>query len=240
MLALFWASMVIQVKYRVYGTTMQVVEFELESGEAVYTEAGGMAWMSENIEMDTNIKGGLLSGLKRKLTGESIFMTTYRAKAPAKITFCAEYIGKVAELNLKQGESVICQKDAFMCAQEGVKLEMHLQKKIGAGLFGGEGFILQKVSGPGVAFLELGGEVVEYRLGEGEKLKVDPGYVAAFEPAIQYNVERIKGVKNMLFGGEGMFIATLTGPGRLWLQTMPLPNLADALLRYLPIPKSTR
>ncbi|MBU0762484.1 MAG: AIM24 family protein, partial [Candidatus Altiarchaeota archaeon] len=180
-----------------------------------------------------------LSGITRKLSGESIFMTTYKAKGDARITFASEYIGKIVELNLQEGNSVICQKDAFMCAQEGVKLEMHMQKKIGAGLFGGEGFILQKVTGPGVAFLELGGEIVEKNLKQGEKLKVDPGYIGAFEPTVEYNIERIKGVKNMVFGGEGIFLATLKGPGKIWLQTMPLPSLADALLKYLPIPRSS-
>jgi uncharacterized protein (TIGR00266 family) len=228
------------VKYKVSGTTMQVAEVELESGEAFYTEVGGMAWMSDGIKMDTNIKGGVLDGLKRKLSGESIFMTTYTAEKKAKITFAGDYVGRVVDLNLKDGESVICQKDAFMCAQDTVKLQIHMQKKLGAGLFGGEGFILQKITGPGLAFLELAGEIVEKTLEPGEILKVDTGYVGAFEPTVEYNIERIKGVRNLIFGGEGIFLATLKGPGKVWLQTMPLPTLAGAILKYLPIPKTSR
>ena len=228
------------MEYKVNGTTMQVVEVELNAGEAVYTESGGMTWMSEGIEMDTGMKGGLLSGLKRSLSGESMFLTTYRAKTHSKITFASEYIGRIIDLTLADGESIICQKDAFMCAQEGVKLDIHFQKKLGAGLFGGEGFILQKVTGPGLAILELSGEIVEKTLEEGEKLKVNPGYVAAFQPTVKYDMERVKGIKNIVFGGEGMFLATVTGPGKVWLQTMPMPTLAGALLKYLPIPKASR
>jgi len=227
------------MRYTVSGTTLQVVEIELEAGEAVFTESGGMSWMSENIEMDTGVKGGLFGGLKRKMSGESAFMTTYRATAPAKITFGSEFIGKVIDLDLEAGKSVVCQKDSFMCAQEGVQLDIHFQKKLGAGLLGGEGFILQKVTGPGLAFLEIDGEIVEKDLAQGEKLKVDPGYVAAFEPSVTYDMERIKGIKNMLFGGEGIFIATVTGPGKVWLQTMPRPTVANSLMKYMPVGRST-
>ncbi len=228
------------MKYKINGTTMQALDVELDSGEAVFTETGGMSWMSENIEMDTNMKGGVLSGLKRKLAGESLFMTTYKAKGPSKITFTGEFVGKIIDMNLGAGQQVICQKDAFMCAQDSVSLAIHFQKKLGAGLFGGEGFVLEKVTGPGTVFLEISGEVVERELAAGEKLKVNPGYVAAFEPTVTYDIERVKGVTNMLFGGEGMFLVSLKGPGKVWLQTMPLQTVASALVQYLPIPKSTR
>lgn len=227
------------MKYNISGTTMQVVEVELEAGESVFTEVGGMAWMTEGVKMDTNMQGGIFGGLKRKLAGESLFMTTYTAEQAAKITFSSEYIGKIIDLNLAEGQSIIAQRDAFLAAQSSVKMEMHLQKKLGAGLFGGEGFILQKISGPGIAFLELGGEIVEIDLQAGERLKVDPGYVAAFDPTVEYNIERVKGIKNMFLGGEGMFLATVTGPGKVYMQTMPLPGLADSIARFLPLPRST-
>jgi len=223
------------MKYTINGSVMQVLDVELEAGEAVYTESGGMSWMSDGINMDTGVKGGLLGGIARKFNGESLFMTTYRAVGPSRISFANEFVGKILDLNLGQGQSIVCQKDAFMCAKDSVKLEIHMQKRLGAGLFGGEGFILQKVTGPGVAFLEIAGELVEKQLSQGEKLKIDPGHVAAFEPSVDYSIERVKGVKNMLFGGEGLFLATVTGPGKVWLQSMPLPNLAGALRKYLMI-----
>jgi uncharacterized protein (TIGR00266 family) len=228
---------VINVKYEIHGSVMQVLDVELEAGESFYTESGGMCWMGEGINMDTGMKGGLFGGISRKLMGESLFLTTYTAEKKSKITFANEFVGKIIALDLKDGESIICQKDAFMCAQEGVKLEMHMQKKLGAGIFGGEGFILQKITGPGLAFFEISGETVERTLAEGEILKVDPGHIAMFEPGVDYDIERIKGVKNMLFGGEGLFLAKVRGPGKVWLQSMPIPSLAAHLMKYI-IPKS--
>lgn len=222
------------MKYSIDGTTMQTLTIELGGGESVYTESGGMAWMSENIGMETNVKGGILSGLGRKLAGESLFMTTYTASSPGKITFTNEFPGKIIEVKLGEGETRICQKDAFMCAESSVKLEVHFRKKLGAGLFGGEGFILQKLIGPGTAFVEIAGEVVENVLEEGETLRIDPGHIAMYEPSVNYDISRVKGVKNMLFGGEGLFLATLKGPGKVWLQSMPIANLAGKLRRYLP------
>jgi uncharacterized protein (TIGR00266 family) len=226
------------MKYDVHGSVTQVVEFELESGEAVFSESGGMCWIQEGVKMDSNMRGGLLSGISRKFSGESIFMNTYRAERPgAKVAFASEFVGNVVVRQLAEGESVICQKDAFMVAAESCKLEAHFQKKLGAGLFGGEGFILQKVTGPGLAFFEIAGEVIEKQLGEGEVLKVNPGYIAMFDPTVKYDIERVKGVKNMLFGGEGLFLAKVTGPGKIWLQTITLPGLAAALKRYIIVPK---
>ncbi len=226
------------MRYEVHGTFLQTVDIYLSQGEAVFTESGGMAWMKGDIEMKTNTKGGLMAGLGRKLAGESLFMTTYTCrKGEGLVVFTPEAPGKVLDFNLEAGRSLICQKDAFMCAQDSVKLEMHFRKKLGAGLFGGEGFILQRVTGPGVVFLEIPGEVREYTLAPGEMMKVDPGHIALFEPTVKYDITRVKGVANVLFSGEGLFLAKLTGPGRVWLQSLPLSNLAHKLARYLPTSK---
>ncbi|MCD6552375.1 MAG: TIGR00266 family protein [Anaerolineae bacterium] len=223
------------MQYEIHGTTMQTLDVRLERGEAMYTESGGMAWMSGDIEMKTNTRGGLLAGLGRKLAGESLFMTTYTCRGEqGLITFTPEAPGKILPFTLAAGQSLICQKDAFMCAETSVKLAMHFRKRLGAGLFGGEGFILQKITGPGTVFLEIGGEVRDYTLQPGQVMKVDPGHIALYEPTVQYDVTTVKGVTNILFGGEGLFLATLTGPGRVWLQSLPLSNLAAKLHRYMP------
>jgi len=168
-----------------------------------------------------------------------MFMVTYTChEEGAFIVFAPEAPGKVVDINLAAGQTLICQKDAFMCAQEGVDLKMHFRKKLGAGLFGGEGFILEQITGPGYVFLNIPGEVREYNLSAGETMKVDPGYIGAFEPTVQYDITMIKGLKNMIFGGEGLFLATLTGPGKVWLQSMPLSNLAMKLAKYMPIKSS--
>lgn len=223
------------MQYKIEGTVLQMLEIQLGQGESVYTESGGMAWMSDGIEMSTNTRGGLMAGLGRALAGESLFMTTYQnTRGPGKIVFTPEAPGKVVDINLAAGQSLICQKDAFMCAAESVKLEMHFRRRLGAGLFGGEGFILQKVTGPGMVFFEIPGEVTTYDLAAGERIKVDPGHIAIFDPTVQYDIAMVKGIKNIFFAGEGLFLATLTGPGRVWLQTMPLANLAASISRYIP------
>jgi uncharacterized protein (TIGR00266 family) len=222
------------MEYKLHGTVMQALEVTLAQGESIYTESGGMAWMTDGIDMKTSGRGGLGKSLGRVLSGESLFMTTYTCRAAqGMITFTPESPGKVIPLNLKAGFSMICQKDAFMCAQESVELAMHFRKKLGAGLFGGEGFILQKLTGPGLAFVEIAGEVQMVELAAGEKLKIDPGHIAMYEPTCEYDVQMIKGVMNWLGGGEGLFLATVTGPGKVWLQTMPLSNLAASLKRYI-------
>ncbi len=227
------------MKYEIFGTTMPTVDVHLSQGEAVYTESGGMAWMKGKVKMETNTKGGLMAGLGRALAGESLFMTTYTClDGEAIVTFAPEAPGHILAQHLAAGESLICQKDAFMCAENSVKLEMHFRKKLGAGFFGGEGFILQKVTGPGVVFLEIPGEVREYTLAAGEVMKVDPGHIAAFEPTVSYDIARVKGLKNVFFSGEGLFLATLKGPGKIYLQSMPLSNLAAKLARYMPVKSS--
>jgi uncharacterized protein (TIGR00266 family) len=223
------------MEYKIHGTTMQTLDVQLASGEAVYTESGGMAWMSGDIEMSTSTRGGLLKGLGRKLAGESLFMTTYTCQgASGLVTFTPEAPGKVLPFTLEAGQSLICQRDSFMCAEDSVQLEMHFRKKLGTGLFGGEGFVLQKVTGPGMVFLEVAGEAREYDLKPGQVMRVDPGHIALYEPTVKYDINRVKGVTNILFGGEGLFLATLTGPGKIWLQSLPLSNLAGKLARYLP------
>jgi uncharacterized protein (TIGR00266 family) len=223
------------MRYEINGTFLQTVDIHLSQGESIYTESGGMAWMRGDIGMKTSTKGGLMAGLGRKLAGESLFLTTYTCRSgEGLVVFTPEAPGKVLDFQLEAGQSLICQKDAFMCAEASAKLEMHFRKKLGAGLFGGEGFILQKISGPGTVFLEIPGEVREYALAAGETMQVDPGHIALFEPTVNYDIAMVKGALNVLFSGEGLFLAKLTGPGRIWLQSLPLSNLAGKLAKYMP------
>lgn len=224
------------MRYEIHGTVMQTLDVYLAQGETMYTESGGMAWMKGNVEMKTDTKGGLMAGLGRKLAGESLFMTTYvnNGAAEALVVFAPEAPGKVVPVKLGPNQSMICQRDAFMCAEGSVELSMHFRKRLGTGFFGGEGFILQKITGPGYAFLEIPGEVREYSLAAGETMRVDPGHIALFEPSINYDITMVRGLTNVLFGGEGLFLATLSGPGRIWLQSLPLANLAGKLAKYLP------
>lgn len=223
------------MRYEISGTLLQSVDVYLSRGESVYTESGGMAWMRGDVDMKTGTKGGLMAGLGRKLAGESLFMTTYTCRSDeALVVFTPEAPGKVLDFQLQAGQSLICQKDAFMCAEASVKLEMHFRKRLGAGLFGGEGFILQRVTGPGTVFLEVPGEVRDYTLAAGETMQVDPGHIALFEPTVSYDITTVRGVTNVLFSGEGLFLAKLAGPGRIWLQSLPLSNLAGKLAKYMP------
>lgn len=223
------------MKYQITGNVMQTLDILLDAGESVFTESGGMAWMRGNIEMKTNTRGGLMAGLARSLSGESLFLTNYTCRSKqAMVTFTPESPGAIVPVELGPNQVRICQKDAFMVAEDSVTLEMHFRKRLGTGLFGGEGFILQKLTGPGTAWVEIAGEVREIELQPGEKVQVDPGHIAMYEPSVDYDIQRVKGVTNILFGGEGLFLATLTGPGKIWLQSMPLSNMAAKLSRYLP------
>jgi uncharacterized protein (TIGR00266 family) len=227
------------MQYEIKGDTLPVVMMKLNRGDSVFTESGGMGWMNQSVEMSTNMEGGLFGGLARKLSGESLFMATFTATADdATIAFPSSFPGKILPYDLSSGESLICQKKSFLCAQRSVQLEMHFRKKMGTGLFGGEGFILQKVSGPGTVFMEFDGEVIEYDLKQGESLKVDTGHIAMFEPQVRYEIEMVKGFKNVLFGGEGLFLAVLKGPGKVWLQSMPIQNLAKEIIPYIPTQSS--
>ena len=221
------------MEYQIRGTTMQTVDIQFQAGETIYTESGGMAWMSDNVRMQTAMRGGFLKGLRRRFAGESMFLVSFRAEAgQGLVTFASEFPGKILPLHLNAGESIICQKDAFMCAENSVALDMHFRKRLGAGLFGGEGFIMQRLTGPGVAFVEIAGEVTEYDLQAGQALQVDTGHIAMYQPTVTFDIVRVRGVKNILFGGEGLFLAHVKGPGRVWLQSMPIANLAAKLRRY--------
>jgi uncharacterized protein (TIGR00266 family) len=223
------------MEYEIIGSTLQAVVIRLPEGQQLFSERGGMSWMTEHIDMQTNAEGGIGGIFKRMFSGESIFMVTFTSQSGTGLVgFSAEFPGKIIPLNLGEGQKMICQKDAFMCAERSVTLDIHFRKKLGAGLFGGEGFIMQSLTGPGVAFVEMDGEIVEYTLRPGEVLKVDSGHVAMYEPTVDFSIEMVKGFKNMLFGGEGLFLTTLRGPGRVWLQTMPAINLAKKLANYMP------
>lgn len=223
------------MQYTIKGGTLPYVTCTLQAGEAVYTESGGMSWMTTNLEMSTNMEGGLLGGLKRSLAGESMFMTTYTCTGgEGSITFASSFPGTILPISLQQGQSIICQRSAFLAAESSVQLEMFLQRKLGVGFFGGEGFILQKISGPGLVFLEVDGSAEEVQLQAGQSLRVDTGCVALFTPSVSINIEMVKGFKNIFFGGEGLFLTTLTGPGRVWLQSMPFANLANRIIARVP------
>lgn len=222
------------MKYEIHGTTLQTLDIYLNQGESVFTESGGMAWMTGDIRMETNTRGGLMKGLARSFSGESLFLTTYSCHGPGGlITFTPEAPGSIIPVELEAGQTRICQKDAFMVAENSVDLEMHFRKKLGTGFFGGEGFILQKLTGPGTAWVEIAGEVRSYTLKPGQSMRVDPGHIAMYEPTVNYDIQRVSGVKNIFFGGEGLFLATLTGPGTIWLQSLPLANLASKLSPYI-------
>lgn len=223
------------MRYEIRGGNLPVAICYLSANETMYTESGGMGWMSDNFDMDTNMKGGLFGGLGRAISGESLFVTFYRCRGPeGMIAFPSSFPGKIEAVSLQPGQSIIAQKHSFLAAESSVKLEMHFRKNIGSGFFGGEGFVLQKITGPGTAFCEFDGDLVQYTLAPGQTLKVDTGHVAMFEPTISFDIEMLKGFKNILFGGEGLFLANLRGPGKVWLQTMPIPNLAHTIIPFLP------
>jgi uncharacterized protein (TIGR00266 family) len=223
------------MKYKIEGDVMQILTLELDQGDEVFSESGAMAWMSANMEMESYMRGGLGAGLGRMFTGESLFLVKFNsASGKGIVSFAPSFPGKILPLEIAPGKEMICQKDSFLAAQESVNLETVFRKKLGVGLFGGEGFLLQKLTGSGMAFAEIDGEVFEMQLKAGDKLKVDTGSIAMFEPSIKYEVEMVKGVKNMLFGGEGLFLATLEGPGKVWLQSMPASSVAQKILQYMP------
>lgn len=222
------------LRYKIFGGNLPAISIRLDAGESIYTQSGGMAWMDSGIVMQTNMKGGLMKGLGRMLSGDSLFMATYTSSAPdQEIAIASTFPGSIADIELF-GSGIIAQKSAFLCAQPDIALSAYVTKSIGAGLFGGEGFILQRLSGTGRVFLEIDGSLVERTLSPGERLRVDTGNVAAFEESVTYQAEMIKGFKNILFGGEGLFLTTLTGPGKVWLQTMTMPGFAKQLIPFLP------
>ncbi len=226
------------MRYSVLGTTFQAAILELNPGEKVFSEAGRLAWCSGNIGMSVAGRGGLTGVLSRMVMGESAFFTEYTSLDGAGVVaFSANLPGNIIPINLGANQSVLVQRGGFLCGERTVSLRVAFQKRLSAGLFGGEGFILQQLTGPGVVFVAVDGETVEYVLGPGQVLKVDPGYLALMDPTITYSVGLVSGVGTMLFGGEGLFLATLTGPGHVILQTTPVARLAGALYPYFPFPK---
>lgn len=222
-----------QIEYKIIGESLQLVEIELDPNEGVRAEPGGMTYMEDGIEMETGAGGGLLGGLKRMVAGESFFIITYQntSNAVSKVAFAAPYPGRVVPLDLTAlGGSFMCQKDSFLCAAIGIEIEVAFTKRLGAGLFGGEGFILQKLTGDGLAFAHAGGMIIERDLKEGETLRVDTGCLVAFAPTVDYDIQFIGGFKNVLFGGEGLFFAKMTGPGKVYLQSLPLSRMADRIM----------
>ena len=222
------------MNYEISGTTMQTVSINLDPGEIVYSQTNTMAWMNDAIAMDTHTGGGLLAGLKRTFGGGSFFVTDFTATGNGHIAFAPRFPGTILPVELQAGQSLICRKETFLVAQKSVTLELAWQKRLGSGFFGGNGFLLQKVTGPGVVWLDLSGELIERELAPGERLLVHAGHVGIFEPSVSFDIQMVQGFKNLIFGGEGLFLATLTGPGHIWLQSMPIMNLAEELARYLP------
>lgn len=224
------------MKYQVIGDTMPAVEVTFDqAGESMYTQSGGMAWMSEGVAMDSNMRGGLGKSLGRMFSGESIFMATYKAERPgASIAFASTVAGEVLPVDIGACGGLIAQKGAFLCAEQTVELSIALTKKLSAGLFGGEGFILQDIHGTGMVFLEIDVNKVEKVLAPGEVLKVDTGNVVAFEKTVNYEIETVKGLKNIFFGGEGLFLTKLTGPGRVILQTQNFNEFAGRIISMMP------
>jgi uncharacterized protein (TIGR00266 family) len=235
-----------EIDFKIYGEELQFVEIELDPGETAIAESGAMMMMDDGIQMETifgdgsqqqdnSLLGKLFSAGKRVLIGESLFMTAFtnEGQGKKKISFAAPYTGKIITLDLQQlGGTIIAQKDAFLCAAKGVSIGIHFQKKLGTGLFGGEGFIMEKIKGDGLAFLHAGGCILERVLQPGEVLKIDTGCIVAYTPDVDFDIQFVGGIKNTLFGGEGLFFATLRGPGKVWIQSLPISRLAGRILAY--------
>ncbi len=219
--------------YEIKGGAFPVVECKLQDGEAMVTESGSMVWMSPNMQMETK-GGGIGKMFSRAFTGENIFQNVYTARGNGMIAFGSSFPGKIVPLEITPGREMIVQKNAFLASETGVELSIHFKKKLGAGFFGGEGFIMQRLSGRGMAFVEIDGELVEYDLAPGQQIVVDTGNVAGYEASVQMDIRQVPGLKNMFFGGEGIFNTVLTGPGKIWLQTMPISSVAAAVAAFIP------
>ena len=223
------------MKYEIKGGNLPVVICRLEAGEKMITEKGSMSWMSPNMEMDTNTGGGIGKALGRMFTGESMFQNTYTAKGgEGMIAFASSFPGSIVPFEIGPGKEMIVQKSGFLASESTVELSVHMQKKLGAGFFGGEGFIMQKLSGNGTAFVEFDGAVIEYDLAAGQSMVLDTGYLAAMESSCKMEIQQVAGLKNKLLGGEGFFNTVVSGPGKIWIQTMPISNVAGAIRPYIP------
>lgn len=220
------------MKYEIKGGNFPIVSCYLSSGEQMITEKGGMVWMSPNMKMETK-GGGVGKMFSKAFSGESMFQNIYTAMGDGMITFGSSFPGRIMPVEIRPGNDFILQKSAFLASETGVELSIYFTKKFGAGFFGGEGFIMQRLSGNGIAFAEIDGDLVEYSLAPGQQMVVDTGNVAGFDSSVKIDIQKVPGVKNMIFGGEGLFNTILTGPGRIWLQTMPIVNIAGALSPFI-------
>ena len=223
------------MKYEIKGDTLPVVICYLEAGERMITEGGGMSWMSPNMKMETTTNGGVGKALGRMFSGDKIFQNVYTAqKGEGMIAFASCFPGSIKAFEIKPGQEMIFQKSAFLASESGIELSVFFNKKVGSGLFGGEGFIMQKISGNGIVFAEFDGHVEEYELAAGEQIVVDTGHLAAMSATCKIEIVTVAGLKNKFFGGEGFFNTVISGPGKVWLQTMPISNVAGALIPYMP------
>ncbi len=219
--------------YEIKGGAFPIVECKLQDRESMITESGSMVWMSPNMQMETR-GGGIGKMFSRAFSGENIFQNVYTARGNGMIAFGSSFPGKIVPVEIGPRTEMIVQKSAFLAAEPGVELSIHFKKKLGASLFGGEGFIMQRLSGKGTAFIEIDGELVTYELAPGQQIVVDTGNVAGYEASVQMDIHQVPGLKNMFFGGEGLFNTVLTGPGRIWLQTMPISSVAAAVAAFIP------
>ena len=222
------------MRYEIKGETLPVVICYLDAGEKMITEGGGMSWMSPNMKMETTTNGGIGKAFGRMFSGEKMFQNVYTAQGDGMIAFASSFPGSIRAFQIHKANEMIFQKSAFLASEMGVELSVHLNKKVGAGLFGGEGFVLQKISGTGVAFAEFDGHVIEYELQPGQKIVVDTGHLAAMTANCQIDIQSVPGMKNKLLGGEGLFNTVITGPGKVWLQTMPIANVAGVIRPFIP------
>lgn len=222
------------MKYSIEGGSLPAVVIQLDPGETLISEVGGRTWCRGPVVTETKAEGGIGKSLGRMFSGESLFMSRYTAQGPVEIVFASSFPGRIVARTLNPGESIICQKSSFLCGTAGVELAVHLQKKLGAGFVGGEGFIMQRITGPGTVFLELDGYCPEYDLAPGEQLVCDTGVVALMDATCQIDVQMVKGAKNMLLGGEGLFDTVVTGPGKVYMQTMSISRLAQQLRPFMP------
>ncbi|HKS71896.1 MAG TPA: TIGR00266 family protein [Terriglobales bacterium] len=230
---------------RILGTTMPVLEFTLEPSESVISEAGELSWMSSSVQLTTHTQfgggGGLFGVLKRVAGGGTLFMTEYRAMGAAgELAFATKLPGHIVPMEVGPGHEYMIHRHGFLCATSQIQVSVGFQQSLGAGIFGGDGFLLQHVSGSGTAWIELSGELIVKDLQAGETLRVHPGHVGAFQSSVSFQITTVPGIKNMIFGGDGLFLAALTGPGRVWLQTLPIAKLAHKLMEYMPSPTAQR
>lgn len=221
-----------QIDCQIVGDDMQAAIITLDPLEIVSAEAGSMMFMEDGIEMNTEMQGGFLGGLKRKIGGESFFITTFKNNSSSRknVSFASPYPGKIIQLNLSETGPMLCQRDAYLCSAYGIDVSIAFTKRLGAGFFGGEGFILEKLSGDGIALIHAGGTILKKQLAAGESIKVDTGCLVALQETVDYDIQMVSGIKTMLFGGEGIFFALLTGPGTIYIQTLPFSRLADRIV----------